>query len=260
MKVPALENSYVTFKLINRYNLNKKLDNLDIDKPKTILDLMCIINAADGVIYKTGDYAHTTDLFPSRELFGCERLFMFAYHTSSYGDSGLYFVVAETMNIARQLFIDHHSCLVIESIVDCEFEVVLSYNDNQPYLKVSDIAYSKYVNFELLGGDESMMGEPLPCGFIAETVSVKWIAHYISKFGFVDTNGKLHTCMVNILDLINDDEYKNQNVYLVHFDIKMVGWGYVLCLFSDDIEATITKLNNRGASVNRYWKINMVDD
>ena len=56
MRLPVLEENYVTFKLINQDNKNQLLsENSIIDKPISILDLMRLICSSEGVGVYTSD-------------------------------------------------------------------------------------------------------------------------------------------------------------------------------------------------------------
>ena len=124
MRLPALEENYVTFKLINQDNKNQLLsENSIIDKPISILDLMRLICNSEGV----GTYDSTGTikyfiLFNPEFIFGDNKLFMFGF-VDYKNDTKLYFVSAKSYSEAFNIYTQFTDIYLIKQL-KYEAEVV----------------------------------------------------------------------------------------------------------------------------------------
>ena len=97
MRLPVLEENYVTFKLINQDNKNQLLSkNSIIDKPISILDLMRLICSSDGSVA-------CFMLFNPEFIFGDNKLFMFDF-IDFKNNTRIYFVSAKSYSDAFNIY------------------------------------------------------------------------------------------------------------------------------------------------------------
>ena len=101
MRLPVLEENYVTFKLINQDNKNQLLsENSIIDKPISILDLMRLICNSEGVgTYDSTGTIKYFGIFHPEVIFNDDKLFMFGF-VDYKNDTKLYFVSAKSYDEA----------------------------------------------------------------------------------------------------------------------------------------------------------------
>ena len=105
MRLPVLEENYVTFKLINQDNKNQLLsENSIIDKPISILDLMRLICSSEGIgVYTSDGSVACFMLFNPEFIFGDNKLFMFDF-IDFKNNTRIYFVSAKSYSDAFNIY------------------------------------------------------------------------------------------------------------------------------------------------------------
>ena len=164
--------------------------------------------------------------------------------------------MAETFQEARQLFLK--SAKGTAFIVDYQaIFTVPNYKSRHPYQRDSKLPL-KYVNFELVGVNNIAVRWSLPLDFTSQIVPISFIIiHSIIKPIIIDGTGFHFN--PEILNIIDDDDYKDKGVYIIALSDIRTGIGGVLCAITDNINRFVDCLKDDWQFVFYYWKINIID-
>lgn len=253
MKVSDLKEKCVTCEMIS-CNYDNGF-NQPATSYLTIFELLDMIQSSGGVISVDSFGNIHNNSFPLLEIFKGDTLVIFTYHITTTTNLKTYFVLAKTYEEVRRLFKKWVN--IPHIIIDYEaLFIVPKFDSCIPFIQ-SKLPL-KYVNFELLGVKEELISSPIPSNFTSSIVPISYlIIRSITYPIIIDGIGICYE--PEILNIIDDDDYKDKSVYIVAIKNTISELGGKWCAITDDIERLVDDLKKERISVYYYWKVNVVD-